>query len=94
MPPAIVSTTLEVIYLDTASVLSDLQIVTKVRTVFNLHISVRFNRLQDCATMGLIELMKRFPDSVYFFINSWTWGYEDILKAIAREFQSQVMPFF
>ena len=40
---------------------------------------------------GLIELMKIFPDSVYFFINCWTWGYEDILKAIAREFQSQVM---
>lgn len=37
--------------------------------------------------------MKIFPDSVYFFINSWTWGYEDILKAIAREFQSQVMSF-
>ena len=35
--------------------------------------------------------MKHFPESVYFFINSWTWGYEDILKAIAREFQSQVI---
>src|ERR1700678_4267877 len=37
--------------------------------------------------------MKHFPHSVYFFINSWTWGYEDILKGIAREFQSQVMTF-
>jgi len=34
--------------------------------------------------------MKLFPETTYFFINIWTWGYEDILKAIAREFQSQV----
>lgn len=25
-----------------------------------------------------------------FFINAWTWGYEDILKAIARAFGSKV----
>ena len=29
--------------------------------------------------------MKIIPDSFYFFINSWTWGYEDILKAIGKE---------
>ncbi|KAH9480452.1 Protein artemis [Psilocybe cubensis] len=42
------------------------------------------------ATAGLIELMKLLPSSTYFYINSWTWGYEDILKAIAREFQSKI----
>ena len=50
---------------------------------------------QECATSGLIELMKLFPSSAYFFINSWTWGYEDILKAIAQSFQSKVfLPTF
>ncbi len=34
--------------------------------------------------------MKLFPPNVYFYINSWTWGYEDILKAIAKAFQSKV----
>ncbi|KAF9461155.1 beta-lactamase-like protein [Collybia nuda] len=42
------------------------------------------------ATTGLIELMKLFPETVYFFINTWTWGYEDILKAVAQEFQCQI----
>jgi hypothetical protein len=34
--------------------------------------------------------MRLIPETAYFFINIWTWGYEDILKAIAREFGSQV----
>ncbi|KAG5643924.1 hypothetical protein DXG03_009332 [Asterophora parasitica] len=42
------------------------------------------------ATSGLVELMRMFPESVYFFINSWTWGYEDILKAVSREFGSPI----
>ncbi|KAF9442259.1 hypothetical protein P691DRAFT_779488 [Macrolepiota fuliginosa MF-IS2] len=42
------------------------------------------------ATNGLIELMKLFPPNVYFYINSWTWGYEDILKAVATAFQSKI----
>ena len=38
-----VSSTLEVIYLDTASALSNLQIVTKVKTIFTLYFSVVLN---------------------------------------------------
>jgi DNA cross-link repair 1C protein len=34
--------------------------------------------------------MKLYPNDVYFFINSWTWGYEDVLKAVARAFNSKV----
>ncbi|KAG6872838.1 hypothetical protein C0995_006008 [Termitomyces sp. Mi166 len=45
---------------------------------------------KDRATSGLTELMKMFPDTVYFFINTWTWGYEDVLKAISREFSSPI----
>ncbi|KAJ7243370.1 beta-lactamase-like protein, partial [Mycena haematopus] len=42
------------------------------------------------ATSGLVELMKLLPSTTYFFINSWTWGYEDVLKAVSRAFRSQI----
>ncbi|KAF8191441.1 beta-lactamase-like protein [Mycena galopus ATCC 62051] len=42
------------------------------------------------ATSGLVELMKMLPSTTYFFINSWTWGYEDILKAVSRAFRTQI----
>jgi len=42
------------------------------------------------ASTNVIELMEHFPDTTKFFINAWTWGYEDVLKAIARNFSSKV----
>ncbi|TRM64151.1 hypothetical protein BD626DRAFT_456611 [Schizophyllum amplum] len=42
------------------------------------------------ATAGLIELMSLYPPSTHFFINSWTWGYEDVLKAIAQAFNAPI----
>ncbi|KAF7321032.1 DRMBL domain-containing protein [Mycena chlorophos] len=42
------------------------------------------------ATSGLIELMKLLPDDTYFFINAWTWGYENVLKDIARSFRTRI----
>ena len=45
---------------------------------------------QQAATSGLVELIALFPVTTYFFINAWTWGYEDILKAIARAFNTKV----
>ncbi|KXN90337.1 Protein artemis [Leucoagaricus sp. SymC.cos] len=45
---------------------------------------------KERATTGLIDLMKLFPPHVYFYINSWTWGYEDVLKAIATAFQTKI----
>ncbi|KAE9393262.1 hypothetical protein BT96DRAFT_227522 [Gymnopus androsaceus JB14] len=45
---------------------------------------------KDDATSGLIDLLKLYPPSTYFFINSWTWGYEDTLKAIARAFNCRI----
>ncbi|KAJ3932307.1 MAG: hypothetical protein NXY57DRAFT_1003474 [Lentinula lateritia] len=45
---------------------------------------------KDEATTGLIALLELYPPSTYFFINSWTWGYEDILKAIARAFNCRI----
>ncbi|KAL1722808.1 hypothetical protein EV715DRAFT_191874 [Schizophyllum commune] len=65
--------TLDAIYLDTATVTSQLNVPPKAR-----------------ATSGLIELMKLYPPSTHFFINTWTWGYEDILKAIAQAFNTPI----
>ncbi|KAJ7154125.1 hypothetical protein C8R46DRAFT_1041872 [Mycena filopes] len=65
--------TLEAIYLDTASVMSTLEVPTK-----------------SVATSGLVELMKLLPSTTYFFINAWTWGYEDVLKAISRAFRAPI----
>ncbi|KAF8739523.1 hypothetical protein AX14_009297 [Amanita brunnescens Koide BX004] len=42
---------------------------------------------KEQATTGLVELIKLYPSDTLFFINSWTWGYEDILKSISRAFQ-------
>ncbi|TRM55232.1 hypothetical protein BD626DRAFT_589123 [Schizophyllum amplum] len=42
------------------------------------------------ATAGLIELMSLYSPSTHFFINSWTWGYEDVLKAIAQAFNAPI----
>ncbi|TFK19414.1 hypothetical protein FA15DRAFT_674467 [Coprinopsis marcescibilis] len=42
------------------------------------------------ATSGLVTLMKLFPETTYFFINTWTWGYEDVLKAVASAFQTPI----
>ncbi|KAL5482499.1 hypothetical protein ACEPAI_9093 [Sanghuangporus weigelae] len=42
------------------------------------------------AVNDLIELMKAYPTHMRFFINAWTWGYEDILKGISRTFQSKI----
>ncbi|KAG9317813.1 hypothetical protein JVU11DRAFT_2037 [Chiua virens] len=45
---------------------------------------------KEQAVEGIIELMALFPSSTYFFINAWTWGYEDVLKAIAHSFHCKI----
>ncbi|EEB93685.1 hypothetical protein MPER_07624, partial [Moniliophthora perniciosa FA553] len=44
----------------------------------------------ESATQGLIALMKLYPPTTLFFINAWTPGYEDILKAVTRAFGSKI----
>ncbi|EIN13048.1 hypothetical protein PUNSTDRAFT_141568 [Punctularia strigosozonata HHB-11173 SS5] len=45
---------------------------------------------KDVATFGLVELVQLFPPETLFFLNTWTWGYEDILKGIAHAFDSKI----
>ncbi|KAH9891831.1 hypothetical protein C8Q73DRAFT_763234 [Cubamyces lactineus] len=42
------------------------------------------------AANGVARLMTLFPDDTRFYINAWTWGYEEIYKAVARAFNSKV----
>lgn len=37
-----------------------------------------------------MELMCLLPPTTLFFINAWTWGYEDVLKAVSRTFRTRV----
>jgi len=36
---------------------------------------------------GMVKLMALLPDDTRFYLNSWTWGYEDMLKAVAAAFK-------
>ena len=65
--------TLEAIYIDTAALILETDLLGK-----------------EEASNNLVELMGLFPDTTKFFINAWTWGYEDVLKAVARNFNSKV----
>jgi hypothetical protein len=48
---------------------------------------------KEDATNGLVKLMTLYPPDTRFFINTWTWGYEEILKAVAHAFSSKVRDF-
>ncbi|KAF8588590.1 hypothetical protein K439DRAFT_1285775, partial [Ramaria rubella] len=49
-----------------------------------------YRDLLEEACSGLVKLISLFPPLTRFFINSWTWGYEDILKAIGRAFNTKI----
>ncbi|GAA5888832.1 hypothetical protein JCM16303_002537, partial [Sporobolomyces ruberrimus] len=44
---------------------------------------------KDDAIDDLIEIMKVYPDDTKFFLNTWTWGYEELLKAVYRAFGAE-----
>ncbi|MBW0506175.1 hypothetical protein O181_045890 [Austropuccinia psidii MF-1] len=37
-----------------------------------------------------MEIMSLYPSSTIFFINAWTWGYEELLQRIAIKFQTKI----
>lgn len=41
------------------------------------------------AVLDLVSLMERFPADTNFFIDLYTWGYEEIYLAIGKSFQSR-----
>ncbi|KAA1078929.1 hypothetical protein PGTUg99_004313 [Puccinia graminis f. sp. tritici] len=61
------------IYLDTSSLLTKLDVLTK-----------------EEAIKLTIEMMSAYPKDTNFFINSWTWGYEELLQRIAVHFKTSI----
>ena len=41
----------------------------------------------------MVKLIALLPKTTYFYLNLWTWGYEDVLIAISKAFQCQVCTF-
>ncbi|KAI1785521.1 hypothetical protein LXA43DRAFT_1185710 [Ganoderma leucocontextum] len=42
------------------------------------------------AAVALTSLMALYPQSTRFFLNVWTWGYEEIYKEISRKFGTKI----
>jgi hypothetical protein len=42
------------------------------------------------AISGLIQLIELYPSETIFHLHCWTFGYEEVLKAIARVFDEQI----
>lgn len=90
--PNIPSRKLEAIYLDTCCLTKTTDLPSKVSfflIILCLYMMIEC-AVQAEATAGLIQLMAMFPFNTKFFINTWTWGYEEILCAISRAFGNQV----
>lgn len=82
--------TLNAIYLDTACLLRASVVPTKVMILNVIRTNYSRCECQESAVKGLVELIALFDSDTYFFLNTWTWGYEDVLKGITRAFQCQV----
>lgn len=45
---------------------------------------------KEQAASDLVDLMELLDPSTTFYLNAWTWGYEDIFKAVGRRFNSKI----
>ncbi|KAJ1310046.1 hypothetical protein OPQ81_006799 [Rhizoctonia solani] len=43
-----------------------------------------------CAVKGVVDMISMYPKDTLFYINIWTWGYEDILLGIAERFNTKI----
>ncbi|CAE6503773.1 unnamed protein product [Rhizoctonia solani] len=42
------------------------------------------------AVQGLVDIISMYPEDTLFYLNIWTWGYEDILLGIAERFDTKI----
>lgn len=55
------------------------------------HLFITSNLLsKEDAVEGLLTLMALFDPETTFLMNTWCWGYEDIIKGVAKRFGSRV----
>lgn len=55
--------------------------------------AVKIAYIQDLQLEGVNEALKLFdlfPAKTRFFINAWTWGYEELLRAIAHRYRCKI----
>ncbi|GAA5900062.1 hypothetical protein JCM6882_002603 [Rhodosporidiobolus microsporus] len=78
-----VGKTLDCIYLDTSQVLLGEELVEKVSVVSP-------GLRTDEAVAALVDLIAQYPQDTRFFLNTWTWGYEEILKGVHRAFGEEI----
>ncbi|GAA6052948.1 hypothetical protein JCM3770_006749 [Rhodotorula araucariae] len=45
---------------------------------------------KDDAVAAVIDLMAQYPPDTRFFLNAWTWGYEELLKAVHKAFGEEI----
>ncbi|SPO38975.1 uncharacterized protein PSFLO_04454 [Pseudozyma flocculosa] len=45
---------------------------------------------KERALQDMVTLLRAFPPDTVFYLNSWTWGYEGMLKAVAKAFGCRV----
>jgi hypothetical protein len=82
---------LEALHIDTANLLQTNDTPTKVEAIwYKSHCFRGLIHFQGEAVNALIDLMELYAPETVFFINAWTWGYEDALKAVARRFNARV----
>ncbi|GAA5853553.1 hypothetical protein JCM9279_001312 [Rhodotorula babjevae] len=45
---------------------------------------------KDQAVAAVVDLMAQYPPETRFFLNTWTWGYEELLKGVHRAFGDEI----
>ncbi|KPV71502.1 uncharacterized protein RHOBADRAFT_56545 [Rhodotorula graminis WP1] len=45
---------------------------------------------KDQAVAAAVDLMAQYPPETRFFLNTWTWGYEELLKGVHRAFGDEI----
>ncbi|GAA5909665.1 hypothetical protein JCM8208_003841 [Rhodotorula glutinis] len=45
---------------------------------------------KDQAVAAAVDLMAQYPPETRFFLNAWTWGYEELLKGVHRAFGEEI----
>ncbi|TNY22667.1 hypothetical protein DMC30DRAFT_445127 [Rhodotorula diobovata] len=45
---------------------------------------------KDEAVAAAVELMAQYPPYTRFFLNAWTWGYEELLKGVHTHFGEEI----
>lgn len=92
--------TLDCIYLDTSCVMRNEELVTKVSRAPHALRDVKLAGtptdemlcllVQKEAIDHFIDTASLYPPDTRFFLNCWTWGYEDLLLAVHRTFKTKI----